>query len=83
VKGNEPNVVVDGMIGAEKPRFVINPEGIKGVVAPIFGIAMDVLSIIPTFKGKNADGCSRILTEAERSAWIQADGSNWDSTQYS
>lgn len=61
---------------------MINPEGIKGAVGPIMHACMELLGCIPSFKGQNADGMSSVLKKAQRGAWISADGSNWDSTQY-
>jgi len=83
VKSNEPNVITDGVVGNEKPRFVINPEGIKGIVGPVMHTAVDMMGkIIPSFKARNADSCSALLQEKVLDRWIAADGSNWDSTQY-
>lgn len=65
-----------------KPRFVINPEGIKGSVGPVMHVAMNILECVPTFKGRNADGMSELLKEVEKDFWISGDGSNWDNTQY-
>lgn len=55
VKSNEANPIVDGTVGNKKPRFVINPEGIKGTVGPIMHVIMKNIKCIPTLASKNAD----------------------------
>jgi hypothetical protein len=54
MKSDEPNAVLNGIIGDLKGRILINPKGSKGPLGPLYWNITKILNrLIPTFSGSN------------------------------